>query len=284
MATSKRAGLIAKIQRVLKKHYTPALPPADRPLLEQLLYAVCLENAPYEKADEVFAKLQHLYFDWNEVRVTTVTELADVAAPLPDAKSAAANVKRILQSVFESIYDFDIEIFKKQNIGTAAKDIAAYEGVTPFAAAYVTQHGLGGHSIPLDKGTLDVLVVLGLITPEEAHKHVVPGLERAIPKAKGPEFASLLHQFGADFIASPFSTRVKAIVLEIAPDAKDRLPKRSAKKKAAKPDGQAHQAQAAAQPPGESAPQRVPQRKPATQKATAKAKSPTKKLTKRKPR
>jgi hypothetical protein len=59
---------------------------------------------------------------------------------------------------------------------------------------------------------------------------VVPGLERAIPKNSGIEFGSLLHQLGADFAASPYSPAYHAILLEIEPKAKERLPSRRAKR------------------------------------------------------
>ena len=55
-------------------------------------------------------------------------------------------------------------------------------------------------------------------------------MERAIPKSKGQEFGSLLHQLGADFIANPFSPQVRELLLSIAPDAKERFPKRVVKK------------------------------------------------------
>ena len=62
-----------------------------------------------EAADEAFAKLKELYFDWNEIRVTTVTELAEGMAGIPDHMAAAQRVKRALQSIFEGGYTFDIE-------------------------------------------------------------------------------------------------------------------------------------------------------------------------------
>jgi hypothetical protein len=48
-------------------------------------------------------------------------------------------------------------------------------------------------------------------------------MERAIPKNKGEEFFSLLHQLGIDLTSSPQSTRVKGILAEIDPEAKERL-------------------------------------------------------------
>jgi len=221
--STNRSAIISKLYKVLKKHYKPITPPADRPALEHLIYGCLLENSRYEAADEAFAKLKELYFDWNEIRVTTVTELAEGMGGIPDASASAQRVKRSLQSIFEGGYSFDIESLKKQNLGKAEKDLEKVNGSTPFVRAYVTQNALGGHSIPVSKGAIDVLHAVGILSDNEADKGQVPGLERAIPKNKGVEFGSLLQQLAADLVASPGSSKVKAILGEIDPDFKDRL-------------------------------------------------------------
>lgn len=223
MTTPNRSAILAKVQKVLKKHYKPLTPPSDRTALEHLLYACLLENSRYDAADEAFAKLKELYFDWNEIRVTTVTELAEGMAGLTDASGSAQRVKRSLQSIFESGYTFDIDALKKQNLGKAEKDLEKVNGASPFVRAYVTQHALSGHSIPVSKGAIDALYAVGAITDAEADKGVVPGLERAIPKNKGVEFGSLLQQLAADLVASPGSSKVKNVLSEIDSGFKDRL-------------------------------------------------------------
>jgi endonuclease-3 len=226
MTGSNRAALLGKVHKVLKKHYKPAVPPAERNVLEHLLYACCLENARVEAADEAFAKLKELFFDWNEVRVTTLTELAEVMTSIPDAPAAAARIKKSLQSVFEASYTFDLDPLIKQNLGKSEKDLEKIAGSSLFVRAYVVQHALGGHSIPVNNGAIDALYAVGAITDQEADKSIVPGAERAIPKNKGVEFGSLLHQFGADLAASPGSSKLRAILAEIETNFKDRLEKR----------------------------------------------------------
>ena len=228
MATQNRAALINKMHKVLKKHYKP-VPTPNRPALEHLLYACCLENAHYEAADKAYVAASTTFFDWNEVRVSTVKELAEVMHMLPEPAAAAGNLKRVLQSVFEGSYSFDIEALKKLPLGQAQQKLQKYDGTTPFAVAYVTQAALGGHAIPLDRGLLEVFGILGLATDQEKTAHNIPGLERAIPKNKGVEFGSLAHQLGADLVHSPYSPNLHKMLLEIAPDCKERLPKRSAK-------------------------------------------------------
>lgn len=228
MTGPNRAAILNKVHKVLKKHYKPAMPPAERNVLEHLLYACCLENARVEAADEAFAKLKELFFDWNEVRVTTTTELSEVMASIPDASAAATRIKKSLQSVFEASYTFDLDTLQKQNLGKAEKDLEKIAGSSAFVRAYVVQHALGGHSIPVNAGAIDALNAVGAITDQEAEKGIVPGAERAIPKNKGVEFGSLLQQFGADLAASPGSSKLRAILAEIEPQFKERLEKRMA--------------------------------------------------------
>ncbi|HEY2826370.1 MAG TPA: hypothetical protein VGJ04_02125 [Pirellulales bacterium] len=229
MSGPNRSALITKLYKVLKQHYKPVAFNGDRPLLEQMLFACCLENAPYPKAEKIYQHLSESFFDWNEVRVSTVKELAEAMRDLPAPAAAASNLKSVLQTVFEATYSFDLENVKKQNIGVGIKRLAKMEGASPFVVAYVTQHALGGHSIPLDRGAVELLYIVGLATDAERKSGNIAGLERAIPKNKGDEFASLLHQLAADFVANPLAPAMKTLLLSINSDAKDRLPKRGQK-------------------------------------------------------
>jgi len=228
MAKAKRTQLLTKLQKVLKQNYKATLPDTGRPVLEQVLFACCLENAGYEAAEKAFTRLGENYFDLNEVRVTTVAELAEALQPLPDPSRAALSLRRVLQSVFESTYSFSLEHARKGSIANGVKVLQGLQGVPGFVTSFVVSTGLGGHAIPLDDGALAVLLLSGLITQEEYDAREVPWLERAIPKKAGKEFASLLHQFGADVVAKIHSPEIRKLILVINPDAKDLFPKRGA--------------------------------------------------------
>jgi endonuclease III len=303
MAAPNRAALIGKTHKVLKQHYDAVKPNEERLLLQQMLFACCLENAPHGVAEKVYARLTQSFFDWNEVRVSTVSELAGVMKELPEPTAAASNLKKILQAVFESTYSFELEQLKKQNISQGIKRLQSLEGATPFVVAYAVQTALGGHSIPLDRGALEVLGILGIATAAEVQSGNVAGLERAIAKNRGAEFASLLHQLGADYIASPSSPHVKKIITAINPQAV--IPKRIAKPEppskpqkgktapaaeagaAKKPEPAAaktteKEARKAARP--EKSAKTAGGKQPASADSSAKNKSPSKQLSKKKPR
>ncbi len=221
---------IEKLHKIARKHYTPLAPPSNRTLLEHLIYACCLEDSTTEAADEVFAKLQVNFYDWNEVRVTTTAELAQMMKGLWNPEAAATRVRKSLQGLFEAHYSFDIDALKKENLGKAQEQIAKYRGVSPFGVSYVTQHALGGHSIPLDQAMLALLFTVGIITAEERNQGKAPGLERTIPKNKGVEFASVVHQLAVDFLNSPFNPNLRKILMQIDATAGERFPKRGGTK------------------------------------------------------
>ena len=162
MASPSRTTQFAKVHKVLKRHFKPVIPEANRPVLEHLLFACCAENAHYDAAEEAFAALVHNFFDFNEVRVSSVRELSEVMSGLPEPPEAAHRVKRVLQSVFESTYSFDLEGLRKLNLGPASESLNKYEGTTAFSVAYVVQATLGGHALPVDLGALRALRAAGL--------------------------------------------------------------------------------------------------------------------------
>jgi endonuclease III len=229
MATPNRSALIARTLKVIRKHYKPVAQPKDRSVLEHLLFACLLEDSPQEAAEQVFQALKHDYFGWNEVRVSTIRELTDALKPLVNPAESAARLKQTLHSVFESVYEFDIETLKKQNIGQAAKLLQKYNGTTPFVVAYAIQNALGGHAIPLNQGTLITLHTVRVISDAEFKQATVPGLERTVPKNKGAEIGSLLHQLGVEVGRNPYGPAARKLMLEIDPNCKDNLPKRPTK-------------------------------------------------------
>ncbi len=226
MTSVSRTAQFAKVHKTLKKHYKPVAPRGDRSVLEHLMFACCLEDASFEAAEEAFAALEHTFFDWNEVRVTSLSELSEVMARLPDPRVAGNRIKRILHGIFEANYSFDLEDKRKKNLGPTIKWLEKLDGATKFIVASLVQSALGGHQIPIDSGTMAVLRILDLVTDKDAAAGVVPGLERAVSKAKGIEFGSLLHQLGAEYTANPYSPAVRDILLQIDPAAKERFPQR----------------------------------------------------------
>ena len=198
-ATISKQQLITTLFTTLRKQYNVGEPP-QRPVLEQMLYALLREGATCEEADTAFDRLKNQFFDWNEVRVSSDHEVIEALAGLPDAAIRAERIISLLQEVFESTYSFDLESFHKKGVKQAAKQIGRYQAANEFTVAWVTQQSLGGQAIPIDAPTLRTVRRLGLVDSDAVDSEAVrTNLEHQVPKAKAPLFSELISLIGRDY-------------------------------------------------------------------------------------
>jgi endonuclease-3 len=167
--------------------------PASLPVLEQVIFALCRENATAEQARQAYHNLTTRFFDWNEVRVSTIRELEEALAGLSEAESRAQRLVAFLQEVFEERFAFDLEDLHKKGLKQAAKKLMNYGAANDYVGSWVVQRSLGGHAIPVDAATLRCARRLGLIDgaaddPEASRAT----LEHLVPKAKGPQFSDAI--------------------------------------------------------------------------------------------
>ena len=219
---TKKIELLAKL---LQKRLKGLPVPSERTVLEHLIYAALLENASFEQADAAYAVLEGYFIDWNEIRVSTVRELADTFSMLPDPAAAGNRVRSSLQGVFEKTYMFDLEELRKKGkpLGQAIEFLREIPACTRFMVDYTAQVAFGGHCIPLDEASLRVFRLLGLAqVVKDGSAEGVPGLERAIAKKNGINFSSQLHHFAAGFFMEPLSIDLRNILKPIDSEAVNR--------------------------------------------------------------
>lgn len=177
---------------LLKKAYASTPPKQELPVLETLLYAVCLEKATPEQAGAVYARLLNAFHDLNEVRVSSISELQPVFVEQSDSEWRAARVKAALQFVFETNYAFDFESLKRKTAELAIKQLQKIPALSPFVRSYVMQHCLGSHALPIDDRMHAALIWLGLAEPGEAAEQAAEHLRSFVRKADAPLFCHLL--------------------------------------------------------------------------------------------
>jgi endonuclease-3 len=180
-------------QRILNHLLNSPLGEAPEPetlaVLEQFIFGLCRENATPEQAQLAYKNLRTRFFDWNEIRVSSIRELEEALAGLSDAESRAQRLVSFLQEVFEDTFSFDIDGIQKKGLKQAAKQLAQYGSANDYVGAWVVQRSLGGHAIPIDTPTLRCSRRLGLIEPgTEDPEAARSSLEHIIPKSKGAQF------------------------------------------------------------------------------------------------
>ncbi|MBY0229147.1 MAG: hypothetical protein K2W96_07720 [Gemmataceae bacterium] len=163
-------------------------PDSPLPVLEQFIYGICREDATPEQAQEAYENLRAQFFDWNEVRVSSTSEIEEALEGLSDAERRAERIISFLQEVFETDFSFDLEKIHKKGLKQGAGMLTHFEASSDFVAAWVVQRTLGGHAIPVDAMTARQCVRLGLVDDDGDLKTVRATLEHLVPKAKGAGF------------------------------------------------------------------------------------------------
>ncbi|MBN9119409.1 MAG: hypothetical protein J0I06_09660 [Planctomycetes bacterium] len=258
-AITNKQQLLTQAQNALKKRFPlPALEPeSPRPLLEELLFAICREGSTTADAEAAYGRLKKTFVDWNEIRVSTVQEVADALRPLPQAGPRAGWIIGVLHAVFELNYSYDLgdmekkglkqaakqvsryfndSELKKLNLKQAAKQIGRFKQVNDFAVAWVVQRSLGGHAIPLDGPTIRVLQRLGVVEEVDLDdlESVRGGIEHMIPKVRGPEFTELVSIHAKELCTEKDPLCPKCPLLSDCPTGQELTAKKSDKDK---PDG-----------------------------------------------
>ena len=184
MAPQSKTQFLTDVHTHLKKAYKPK---PDKGLtrltvLEAVVYGVCHESTSREHANQALSRFKDGFFDWNEVRVSTVEEIQGVLAGIPDTE-ARHEIRRFLRQLFEKTYGFTLEALTKKPLKESLKALGDHEAFqSDFVEATVTRLSLGGHAIPVDAHVRRVMERLGVVDPGSDPVALRALLERSIPK------------------------------------------------------------------------------------------------------
>ena len=195
--------ILKKLTTEMKKHVKASPPKQSRSVLETLIYAVCLENATYQEADAAYTRMLEAFFDLNEIRVSSVTEIEQSLGDLSGADWKALRIRETLQHVFEKHYAFDLEILKRKTQDAANKELDQIPYLTPFIRDYTSQQALGAHVVPVDGLMSQLLKWLVLVEPEATESQAGDSIKSGIKKSDAPQLCFLLKLVSTDPILQP---------------------------------------------------------------------------------
>jgi len=209
MATAKatkaadKSQVCRKLVSTLQRFYGKTVPRIDMPVVERMLFAACLEDNPWPAAEVGLKKLLASYFDLNEIRVSSITELEQTLAPLKEADWKGLRIRSILRYVFETTYSYDFEKLRRQTQEQAVKLLKKVNDITPFIRDFVLQEILGSHVVVLDTSMLNAARWLGLV-PAKADIHEASEfLKGGLKKSETAEFCHLLRCLATDAKYAP---------------------------------------------------------------------------------
>jgi len=181
--TSDRAAILKKLLPAIKKQYKVAIPKHDRPVLETILFAICLEDATVLDAEQCYAKLFAEFPDLNEIRVSSVTEIERAFIGQTNSEWRAFRVRSVLQYVFEKSFAFEFESLRKKTLELATKQLAKIKHLSTFVRNYTLQAVIGAHLIPIDPAMGRCLVWLGLVPPNQDIEQMGETLKAVVRKS-----------------------------------------------------------------------------------------------------
>jgi endonuclease-3 len=195
---SDKQDLCKKLLTLLKKRYPAPARSPELPVLETILFGICLENATFEQAQTAYQGLFKSFHDLNEARVSSMDELEAVFKNMRDADWRALRIRSVLQYVFETNYSFDFDSLKRKTLELAVKQLGKIKPLSPFVRSYTLQQSLGAHLLPIDDRMHAALVWLDLGTAGGTAEQTAEGLRGAVRKADGEEFCGLIRALATD--------------------------------------------------------------------------------------
>lgn len=196
--TADRQAILKKLLPLLKKHYKVTVPKLDRPVMETMLYAVCLENATVEEADAAFQRFTQLFPDLNEARVSSIGELEPVFAGQGEVDWRAFRLRAILQYVFDKTYNFEFESLRKKTLELATKQLAKIRHISPFVRTFTLQQVIGAHVLPVDQDSARFLTWMGLAQADQSLDDVGESLKSIVRKAEAQPFCFSVRCLASD--------------------------------------------------------------------------------------
>merc|ERR1712167_94707 len=166
----------------LHKDYGKHVPQFSMPVLETMLFAACLENNSWDATEQGYDRLNKMYYDLNEIRVSSVAEIEETLNS-PQGDWSGLRIRSILRFVFETTYTYDYEKLKRLTLESGQKRLKKIDNMSPFIRNFTVQHCLGGYLVSLDEASTRAAIHLGIVPPGSSEEQAGGFLKQGLKKA-----------------------------------------------------------------------------------------------------
>lgn len=143
------------------------------------------ENAAVRAVDRMFKTL----VDWNEVRVSTPTEIVAASGlGVNDGPPRTARLIEALRGIYTRENRVSLDFLKEMPRRECRQFLEKLDGLSPYTTASIILWSLGGHAIPVDERLMSALRASDLVHPEATLEEVQAFLERNVSAADAREF------------------------------------------------------------------------------------------------
>ncbi len=195
---SDKQAIWKKLTTALKKRYKDKEPKVDKPVLETLMYAACLENTTHAAAEKTYDTVLSAFYDLNEIRVSSITELVEAIGETNIPEWRALWVRSALHYVFETHYEFQFEKIKRKTLELAARHLGRIPHQTSFIRLFTLKQTMAAFVIPIDDKMKAAAIWLGFVPPGATNEEASDLMKSAVKKANAAEMSHLLRLLAND--------------------------------------------------------------------------------------
>lgn len=182
----------------LVKRYGDSPSADSRSVLTQLLFQIVARNWTFSGADRAIKKLQDEFVDWNEVRISSVSEitavLEAVGAPNPDKK--ARNIKKILIDIFHEQHAITLDFIAAMPEEKAKEELSKIRGATDAVVQNVLLFGLNLAVVTTYSPVARVCRRMEIVPREAERDEIVAALTEYIPRKDLQTFCRVAIEHG----------------------------------------------------------------------------------------
>lgn len=153
---------VKRYLRALEKKHRPGIPGENMSVLEKLILHLLTYEAPLTNATRALRMMREEFVDWNDVRVSSIREIAAILEQCRISVEVAYQLKDIFQQIFIQGHSMSLEFLLEEERDTARKRVGRLKALPAWAGAYLLAVTGKGTAVPLDPHTSRVCQRLGL--------------------------------------------------------------------------------------------------------------------------
>ncbi len=214
---NKKRKMTGRINEVLAEKYGEPKRRKVRPPLDQLIQSVIWRYTGIKSGIRAFRKLNRTFVDWNEMRVSSITEISAAISNAAWAHDCAEHLRQILENLFRLRNVVNMDFLQDFSQSEAATFLRSLQGMTRDLADEVLLFNYGYGRFPLTEHGTRMCFRMGLIDKQS------PTLknQRALLDMWDPQyhigFALFLHDHGADICREERPRCTKCPVEKVCP-------------------------------------------------------------------
>ena len=187
------------VYKALRKKFGAGGSLSKKDPLDHIMFSVLLTRSPQDKAEKAFSAIKANYVDWNEVRVTSLTELSRLLKTKGCRSRSAEPMVAFLQKLYLDNHYVSVSSVKEMVPKKARDYLTQTAQLPPDAVAEILLDAFDMSSAPIHNEIKRVLVRLGLVGINPSQQQAQKAFMRIAANGKMSTAHRLLHILARDY-------------------------------------------------------------------------------------